>query len=106
MQLTQQYADFALTPEYEAKDKYLCIEYENLKGDITLYVAYDDGDNNWDNPFDSIELNPTNTKVILKLDESKMIASKKMKIKWQRKNENGDTEIKINKIYFTSGDSC
>ena len=104
----KQYADFSLNPEYEAKDKYICLEYENLKGEITLFAAYDEGDNNWyneGNPYDSVTFVSSKTKVYLGLDESKMTASKKLKIKLQCRSENGEAEVKINRIYFTSGDS-
>ena len=104
----KQYADFSLNPEYEAKDKYICLEYENLKGEITLFAAYDEGDNNWyneGNPYDSVTIVSSKTKVYLGLDESKMTASKKLKIKLQCRSVNGEAEVKINRIYFTSGDS-
>ena len=104
----KQYADFSLNPEYEAKDKYICLEYENLKGEITLFATYDEGDNNWyneGNPYDSVTFVSSKTNVYLGLDESKMTASKKLKIKLQCRSENGEAEVKINRIYFTSGDS-
>ena len=102
--LTQQYADFALTPEYEAKDKYLCIEYENLQGLLILCGIYDEGDNdyyNQGNPESSITLKEADTSAYLKMEEIKLSASKKIKIKLHRRNKDGNAQIKIKKIYFT-----
>ena len=89
---------------FEAKDKCICIEYENLEGSLVLYVIYDEGDNNYyneGNPYSSIELKADDTSAYLKLDESKIEASKKIKIKLHRTNKDGNTEIKIKKIYFS-----
>ena len=104
LQLTQQYADFALIPEYEAKDKYLCIEYENMEGLLILCAIYDEGDNyyyNQGNPESSITLKEADTSAYLKLEESKFSESKKIKIKLHRRNKDGNAQIKIKKIYFT-----
>ena len=105
LQLTQQYADFALNPEYEAKGKYICIEYENLEGLLILCAIYDEGDNyyyNEGNPVSSITLNQADTSAYLPLDETKLTTSKKIKIKLNRQNKDGNAKIKIKKIYFTN----
>ena len=105
LQLTQQYADFALNPEYEAKGKYICIEYENLEGLLILCAIYDEGDNyyyNEGNPVSSIILNQADTSAYLPLDETKLTTSKKIKIKLNRQNKDGNAKIKIKKIYFTN----
>ena len=105
LQLTQQYADFALNPEYEAKGKYICIEYENLEGLLILCAIYDEGDNDYyneGNPVSSITLNQADTSAYLPLDETKLTTSKKIKIKLNRQNKDGNAKIKIRKIYFTN----
>lgn len=102
--LTQQYADFALTLEYEAKGKFICIEYENLEGMFVLYAIYDEGDNNYyneGNPYSTLTLKASDTSAYLRLDESKLEISKKLKIKLTRRNKEGNAKIKIKKMYFT-----
>ena len=104
LQLTQQYADFALTPEYEAKGNYICIEYENLEGMLILCAIYDEGDNNFyneGNPDSTLTLKAADTKAYLRLEESNLKISKKIKIKLHRRNKDGEAKIKIKKIYFT-----
>ncbi|MCR4733813.1 MAG: glycoside hydrolase family 5 protein [Treponema sp.] len=104
LNLSEQYADFALTPEYEAKGKFICIEYENLEGMFVLYAIYDEGDNNYyneGNPCSTLTLKASDTSAYLKLDESKLESSKKMKIKLNRRNKEGNATIKIKKMYFT-----
>jgi endoglucanase len=105
LQLTQQYADFALTPEYEAKGNYICIEYENLEGMLILCAIYDEGDNNFyneGNPDSTLTLKAADTKAYLRLEESNLKISKKIKIKLHRRNKDGEAKIKIKKIYFTN----
>ena len=102
--LNQQYADFALTLEYEAKGKFICIEYENLEGMFVLYAIYDEGDNNYyneGNPYSTLTLKASDTSAYLRLDESKLEISKKLKIKLTRRNKEGNAKIKIKKMYFT-----
>ena len=89
-------------PLTEAKDKYICVEYSNLKGGITLYVHYDDGDNNYDNdgnPYTQESFVSYKDKIYLELEEFKYISSKKIRIKFL--SITPAAEVTINKIYFT-----
>lgn len=112
--ITSQYVPLNLS-EHTAvdKNKYICIEYENLTGRILLMARHDDGDYNYyrnrkysgdvqpnedPNPEDNTGLVSNKKKVYLKL--ANLQESKKMQVELMCMSKNG-AEVTIKKIYFT-----
>ncbi len=99
LKTSRKWADFSIN-ECSAKGQYICIEYEILAGGFFMRAIYDDGDNDYyneGNPEDGIDLDNNENKVCLELKN--ITSSKKLKVEILNSVEN--SEIRIDKIYFT-----